>query len=502
MPSSLRADAASGVVWTAVQIWTVRIATAAAFIVLSRQLQPMEFGLVALAMAVINVLNLFGDSGISTYVQRAKSIDRVTLSTAFWTNLIISTVLAGGLALLAQPVATVFDSPDLVPVLRVLSIGLILNGLNALPSALLKRQMRFKTLAIRGTTATIAGSAVAVWMALNGYGVWALVAQSLVRSTLAVVIIWAASRWWPGFSWSSMRAKEMLSFGGQILTISLLGTIRDRGEDFVLAGTGGTTVLGLWAVANRLVRIIQEVGGAIVSSVATTAFARLQDDRPRLYRAYSASIASSGAILFPAFLLLAVISRDFVPLVLGSQWTSTGEIAQFVALATAFTVFSYFDRPVFVAVNRLRPELVLVATSVVLHLTIVVVFARFGLLVLAVALTARAAVLVPTRVIALHRFTGMPWRAWVPGLRVLAAAASMAVLAQIGLFIAADQNVWWRCAVPVGIAAVTYLPLLRLCARPTLSSIVRDVRSIRGRGRSVDLTALDSEGRRSADVST
>ena len=500
--SSLRASAATGVAWTAVQIWTVRLTTAGAFIILSRQLQPKEFGLVALAMAVIGVLSLFGDSGIPVYVQRVKEINQAILSTAFWTTLAMTTVLAGALAVLAGPVASLFDAPGLTPVLRWLSIGLFLNGLNSLPSAMLKREMRFKTLAVRGTIATLVGSVVAIAMALSGYGVWALVAQSVVRSGVSVVIIWTSTGWLPRFTWSRTHAREMISFGSQMLGISLMMTARDRGEDFLLAGIQGTSVLGLWAVANRMVRIIQEVGGGVVTAVATPAFSKLQDDRPRLYRAYSSSLAASGAILFPAFLLLAVTSRDLVPLVLGEQWTSTAPLAQLIALTTALVVFSYFDRPVFVATNQLKSEMLLVASSVTVHLAAVVIFAPMGLMPLALALLVRAVILIPTRMLALHRVTGMPWWAWVAGLRVLAAAVVMAGLVEAVSLLMADTGPVARSMVAFVAAAFLYPPLLWLCARPVVTSILKDVKGLRGRRRVAPLEVADDESRRPAGITT
>ena len=477
--SSLRTSAASGVVWSAVQIWTVRLTTAGAFIVLSRQLLPKEFGLVALAMAVISVLSLFGDSGVPVYVQRAKEIDKITLSTAFWTTFGLGVVLAGLLALLAVPVAALFDSPGLTPVLQVLSIGLVLNSLNSIQSALLKRQMRFKTLAIRGTIATVIGSVVAIAMALNGFGVWALVAQSLVRSGVSVIIIWTAVSWYPTFTWSRARAGEMIGFGSKLLTISLLMTLRDRGEDFLLAGLSGTTVLGLWSVANRLVRIIQETGSSVVSSVATPAFAKLQDEPKRLYRAYETSMVATSTIMFPALGLLAVISPVLVPTLLGQQWQQTAEAAQIIAATAIVGVFVYFDRPVFVAFNRLRPEIVLVAFIVVAHLSIVVLVAPMGLTPLALALLARSLVTWPIRMVVLHRSTGVPYRSVLRPLRVLAAAAVMAGAVVLSLAIIGDGSDWLKIGVSVAVAALVYPAALTVLARSVVVELVADVKRVR-----------------------
>lgn len=480
MTTSLRTSAASGIAWTALQMWTVRLTTAGAFVILSRQLQPKEFGLVALASAVIAVLSVVGDSGISVYVQRVKSINQKILSTAFWTTLAMTAALSGAVALLAGSVATLFREPDLTPVLQVLSIGLFLNGLNGLPSALLMRDMRFKALAVRGTVATFIGSAVAITMALSGYGVWALVAQSLVRSSISLVIIWISTRWIPSLAWSRARAVEMISFGSQMLGISLMMTARDRGEDFLFAGLNGTGVLGLWSVANRLVRMIQETGSTVVSSVATPAFAKMQGDSARLFRAYEMSLVATGSVMFPAFLLLFVISPDLVPTLLGQQWQETANVARVIALTSAVGVFVYFDRSIFVALDRLRPEMAMVASIVVTHLVIVALVSPIGLMPLALALLARSVITWPIRLVVLHRVTGMPYGTVVRPLRVLAAAIVMAGAVQLTLVIIGDVSPWIRIGVSVAVATVIYPSVLLLTARSVVHQLLDDLKRVRG----------------------
>lgn len=430
-------------------------------------------------MAVIGVMSIFGDSGICVYVQRALKIDQLMLSTAFWATLIMSSALAGALVLLAGPVASAFKTEGLTPVLQVLSINLFINGLNGLPSALLIRDMRFRVLAVRGTVATLIGSAVAIAMALSGYGVWALVAQTLVRNVVSLIIIWKSTRWIPSLMWSSAYARTMISFGSKMLGISLMMTARDRGEDFLLAGTSGTSVLGMWSVANRLVRIIQETGSTVVSSVATPAFAKMQGDSRRLFRAYEISMVTAGAVMFPSMLLLAVVSPDLVPMLLGEQWRQASEVARVVALTSTVGVFVYFDRSIFVALDKLRPEIFMVAGIVATHLIIVAIVAPFGLMPLAVALLARSVITWPVRLIVLHRVTGMPYRAVLRPLRVLAAAVIMAGAVQLMLLMVGDASPLLRVGASFITAALVYPCALFLLARSVVTQLIEDLNRLR-----------------------
>jgi O-antigen/teichoic acid export membrane protein len=481
---SLRTSAARGVLWSAIQIWTVRATTAGAFIVISRQLQPAEFGLVALAMSVIGVLTLLSDSGLATFVVRQKELDERTRSTAFWTSVGIALVLAALLVLLATPLSALFGEPDLAPVLRVLALGVVLTGLNSVPTALLRRDMRFKSLAVRGTIATVVGSAAAIVLALLGAGVWALVVQSLVRGALSVVIIWFSARWFPRQLPHPATARAMLSFGTKLLSIDLLIQARDRGEDFILAGISGATSLGYWSVATRLMRIVQETGSSVISSVTTPTFAKLQDDRPRLYRAYRTSMTAAGVVMFPAMLFLAATSTELIPFLLGRQWATTATIAQITTLTAVLGVFSYFDRQVVVAIDRLRPEIVLVAVIVVTHLGLAALAAPHGLLAVAVVLFARTAVFLPVRQIVLHRVAGVPYSSLVQPARVLLAALVMAGAVELEMRFTSALPTWARLLVAAVTAVVVYAAALLVVARPVVREFTGDLRRLGRGGRS------------------
>ncbi|WP_432561337.1 lipopolysaccharide biosynthesis protein [Kineococcus sp. SYSU DK003] len=489
-PKSLRQRAAAGVIWSAVQMWLVRATTAGAFIIISRQLQPAEFGLVALAMSVIAVLQLLSDSGMATYLIRTQDLTERHRSTAFWTTTALAVLLAGVLAALAGPLAHLFGEPDLAPVLRWLSLVLVLTGLGSVPTALMRRDMRFKSLAVRGTIATLVGSVVAIVLALAGAGVWALVAQSLVRGLVNVAITWSVVRWFPRFVLDRREARTMLGFGSKLLGVDLLLQTRNRSEEFILAGMGSSALLGLWSVANRLVKILQETGSSVVSTVATPAFAKLQDDRPRLFRAYESALYTAGLVMFPAMLFLAVTSPVLVPFLLGDQWAQTADVAQIVAVTAALGVFSQFDRAVFVAVGKLRPEVVMVTGIVVVHIAIVLLLVPHGLLWVATGLLLRTLVSVPIRQLVIQRTVGIPVTSTVKALRVLAAAVVMAVVVWgVDTLLLHSLADWARLLLSAVLAGTVYLLALVVLARPVFRRVLGDVRSLRRRrGPAADVT--------------
>jgi len=459
----------------------VRSLSVVSFVIVGRQLDPAAFGVVALASGILAVLAIISDSGLATYIIRVQQLGGRTISTAFWTSALLASALAVGVAATAPLIASGFDVPELTPVLWAMTSILLVTGASSVPNALLRRDLRFKALATRNVAASAGGAAVAIVLALAGAGVWALVSQAISQSLIGLVMLWRAVDWRPEMQFDRGASREMLSFGSKLLAIDLMSQARDRGEEFTLAAVASSTVLGYWSVAGRLVKLVQDTGSQVVSMVATPAFSKLQDDRKRLFRAYSKSMALAGAIIFPALLFLAVTSADVVPLVLGRQWAVTATVAQITAITAAVGVFSYFDRSIFVAVDKLKPEVALVAFIIALHLAVVVVLAPHGLHALALGLLARTVLTFPIRQLVLHKVAGVPYRSLVRPARVLLAATLMAAAVWTTLEVWRADG-WSRLIACAAVGVVAYPAALFLVARPTAVELSAEAtRLARGR---------------------
>jgi O-antigen/teichoic acid export membrane protein len=184
------------------------------------------------------------------------------------------------------------------------------------PAALLQRDMRFKELAVRQVLATGLSVVAAVALALAGAGVWALVAQTLVRVGVACVVLWVTSDFRPRPVLSRADAREMLGYGTRSLGVTLGGAARQSGEPFLIGAVLGTVALGYWTVAIRLVSTIVDLCSAAMSSVSGPVFSELQDQPERLARTYG-RILSVGA-----FVLVPVMTAMSWPARTSCRWSS------------------------------------------------------------------------------------------------------------------------------------------------------------------------------------
>ncbi|MGZ4568258.1 MAG: lipopolysaccharide biosynthesis protein [Blastococcus sp.] len=392
--ADLRTAVASGVGWTAAQKWLVRISGVLTFVVLSRLLSPADIGLVALALAFLGVLGVVADLGAATFLVQTRSWDEETRSTTFWTTLALSLVATGGVLALAGPLAALLGEPGLAPVFRALAPILAVNAASGVPSAILQRELRFRELALREMTSALVAAVVGVALALTGTGVWALVAQSGAQALVATVLVWRMSAWRPTRQVSRTAFTELRRFGGPVLAINILQSVRDRLEQFLLGALVGVSALGYWTVAVRLLALLVDVSVAVLDSVLLPVFVAARDSADRFRRAFEAAQASTQLLLVPALALLAVTSPVLLPWAFGPHWGPAIAPAQVLCLAYGVAGLAYFNRAALLSHGRSGVELLLTATSLAIHLVLVVVVAPFGLTALAWAFTGEAVVTV------------------------------------------------------------------------------------------------------------
>ncbi|MGH8892449.1 MAG: oligosaccharide flippase family protein, partial [Actinomycetes bacterium] len=236
----------NGTLWTLVQRWGVRLTTLIVFVVLGRLLDPTDFGVVALAGVFVGVLNVFSDFGLSTYLVQAPSIDQRTKSTVFWCGLIFSVVVAAALVAASAWISALFQAPDMRVVLMALAASIVITAFSTTQTALLKRALNFRTIALRSLVATLTAAVVAIGLALAGQGVWALVAQSLVFNATSAVVLWTATGWRPDLIFDRGAARHALRYGGSVLGVQLVSQVRHRADALVIGLILGTTALGYW----------------------------------------------------------------------------------------------------------------------------------------------------------------------------------------------------------------------------------------------------------------
>jgi teichuronic acid exporter len=458
----LRKNATQSIGWIVLERWTSRLLALVVIALLTRLLAPEDFGLVAMATIVTALLQVFIEAGFVTVLVQKKELAAKDASTAFWTSVALSLVLYTVLFFTAPLLAQMFGEPQLTDVLRVMGLGLPISSLGQVPAALLERSFGFRSLAVRQVIGAVCGAAVAVPVAFNGGGVWALVAQGLVTSIASVVVLWASTKWRPRFEYSLDSLKSLWSMGIRIMAIGLLDALQQNIDKLIVGAFFSAQELGYYYLAQRIGTILIELVTTVMSKVTLTTFSKVQDDLPRLNRIFLQMTFASAAIGVPMFGLVAALATQIVPFAFGDGWEQTVPILWILACGWAFGAVMYFDRSAFLAIGRANVALhVAVLQNIV---GVVLVFALLPLGIFGVALSRWSRIVTwPVRIWALKRLIGLPvWKYLAQVFRCVLAMIPVVVgIAFLQLTPWASSDfAFWTFAVPLGAAGVIVYGLL------------------------------------------
>lgn len=289
--------------------------------ILARQLTPGEFGIVALAGVILQLLTVLGAQGVNQFVIYDNDEGREDrVHAAFWLDLTIA-ILSLVIGIAAIPLITkVYTDEGLGLIILVMLIKFPMDALSRIPDALLKKNLDFKQLEIRDTFLQVFAGLTSVGMALTGFGVWSLIIPSLIASPLRAIIIFKISKWRPQLKLHLKEWKRIFSYSMNIIGSTLTTFIISQGDTLLVGKLMGTNLLGIynlsWRSSNLITRTIIQVS----SKLALPTLAKVSDDIEKLRNALSRILKLISTISFPLLIGLFVVADDFILTLYGSQW--------------------------------------------------------------------------------------------------------------------------------------------------------------------------------------
>lgn len=318
--------------------FTVRLGS---LMVLARLLEPRDFGIVGMVTAVIGVLSLLKDFGLSAASVQRSSVSDEQMSTLFWINVLVGAILAL-LSLAAAPVlAAFYHEPRLLAVTAVMAAGFLFNAAGVQHSAVLQRQMRFTALSAIDILSLVISMAIGVVMALRGYGYWALVGIPVAAPLVSTVGFWLTARWVPGRPRRQVGVSSMMRFGGLITLNGLIVYVAYNLEKVLLGRYWGATAVGLYGRAYQLINIPTDNLNSAAGGVAFAALSRVQEDTQRLKSYFLKGYALVLALTLPVTLFAALFAKELIFVVLGPKWNDTAML--FRLLAPTILIFALIN---------------------------------------------------------------------------------------------------------------------------------------------------------------
>jgi len=326
-----------GIVSVAMQYGNGALQIVAA-IVLARLLAPEDFGLVAIVTVLTSFAPSIIDFGLGDATAQRSKITQSQVSSLFWFSTAVGVAVAGVVAAASPLIAAVYREPRLEPIALCSSITFALWGLSNLHLALLRRTMQFGTIAGLQVTGTLAGIVIALFMALCGYGYWALVLRPIASALYVTVGAWLLCRWRPGFPVFDDEVKSMVRFGLHVVGFGVTYTLAKAVDRIGLGLFYRPDVIGYYQNATTLYE--NSIFSALrqLHTVGSASLSKLQSDPAALRQKYEAALSALAFFMMPTAAILSVTAQDVTVLLLGEKWRATGSLLSIIALRGIFQV--------------------------------------------------------------------------------------------------------------------------------------------------------------------
>jgi O-antigen/teichoic acid export membrane protein len=309
--------------------------------VLARLLDPKDFGLVGMVTAVVGVLSLFKEFGLSTAAVQRSEITHEQMSTLFWINIGVGVILGLVAVGMAPIVAAFYHQPELVWVAIALSLDFVFNGAGVQHAALLQRQMRFTTLSLIDVIVLVLSIAVGIAMAFLGFRYWALVGMALASPLASTVCMWIFTRWVPGKPHLHVGIRSLMRFGGAVTLNGLVAYLAYNFEKILLGRFWGADALGIYGRSYQMANIPTNALNSAAGGVAFSALSRIQDQPQRLKSYFLQGYALILGLTLPATIWCTLFANELVLVVLGPKWTEAAPI--FRLLAPTILIFAMIN---------------------------------------------------------------------------------------------------------------------------------------------------------------
>lgn len=329
MQESLKDKTVKGVGWSAADAFLGQGVTFLVGIILARLLSPEEYGLIGIVTIFTTILAGFVDCGFANSLIRKPNVSDDDYNTMFIVNMGMSLAMCGALYFCAPAIASFFERPPLVALVRVMGLLLIIQALSIVQNTILSRRIDFKTKTKASIISAVGSGVIGISMAFLGFGVWSLVAQQLSRQSIYTLCLWALNRWWPKFNFSRESFRYMWGFGWKMLVSGLLERVWNQVYQGVVGKFYTPAMLGQYTRSKEYASIFSSNLTSIVQRVSYPVLSQVQGNTERMVAAYRKVIKTTMFITAIVMISMGAVAEPLIYCLIGPQWH---EAAKFLPL--------------------------------------------------------------------------------------------------------------------------------------------------------------------------
>lgn len=329
---SLKNKTMSGLFWSFIDLLARQGIQFVIQIILARLLMPEHFGLMGMIILFIAISNSLIDSGFSQALIRDQHTTQADYSTVFYFNIFISLLLYGVLFTLSPSISAFFKEPQLILMIRVISIVLIINALGIIQRVLLIKEVDFKTQSKISIIAVLISGIITITLAFLGFGAWSLVINIVSMQFIQTLLLWIFNKWIPSLTFNVQSFKRFFNFGYKLLLSGLIDTFYENIYYLLIGRFYSSAQLGLFTNAVKIRDLASMSIATTVQRVTYPILSSMQEDEERLKLGFRKIIKMSAFINFPLMMGLAAVAHPLFLVLLGDKWISSVVYFQFLCL--------------------------------------------------------------------------------------------------------------------------------------------------------------------------
>lgn len=350
--SEVKAKSISGVIWQVLQRLANKLVSFIVSLILARLLLPEDFGLVALTSIFLTVASVFIDSGLGISLVRQKEIDHLDVNSVFYFGQSISIILYVVLFICAPLIASLYNNNSLTTLLRLLGLNLLPSSFSSIQASFVSRSLAFRKFFFTSLISTIASAIVGLYMAISGYGPYALVGQSLTQSYVGAIALFVTVRWLPKLEFSLSRLKRLYLFGVNLMAANLIGTFFNEIRGFIIGLKYKPEDLAYYNRGDSIPGFINGTITGSLTGVMLPAISHLQDSTESVRNYLRRTMKSSTFVLSPIFFILIATSDTVITLLYTEKWAFAVPFMQIACLSYLFTILSTANLQAINAIGR------------------------------------------------------------------------------------------------------------------------------------------------------
>lgn len=371
---NLKKKAFSGMIWKFLERICAQIVSLIVSIILARILMPNDYSVVSIVTIFFAFCNVFISGGLNTALIQKKDADAEDYSTVLHTSMLIALILYIIMFFSAPAIANLYDKQILVPVIRIMSLTFFINAFKSILSAYTSSNLQFRKFFFSTIIGTVVSAFVGIYMAVNGYGVWALVAQQITNSFLDTLILYFSTKYKILFKFSFKKLKSLFNYGWKIFVSSIISVIYDQINPLIVGIKYTANDLAYYNKGQNYPGLINSTISDTLQSVLFPIMSKVQDDKEVVLNVTRKYIKTASYIIFPMMIGLFSVSDVFVEVVLTEKWLPIVPYIQIFCFSYMLNIIQVGNLQAIKAIGRSDITLILEIVKKSFYFIIIVIF--------------------------------------------------------------------------------------------------------------------------------